>query len=99
MGKVIVLAALLVSVLARASNLPHSHHDSPANYEFQYAVTDEYSANDFGQQESRDGDYTQGSYYVLLPDGRRQKVTYTVTGDSGYVAEVTYEGQVQYPTS
>ena len=33
----------------------------------------------------------QGVYYVLLPDGRLQKVAYTVDGENGYVAHVTYE--------
>ena len=69
----------------------------PAKYDFDWSVKDEYSGNDFGQQESRDGDYTQGSYYVQLPDGRLQKVTYSVNGDSGFIADVTYEGQAQYP--
>ncbi|XP_069977407.1 pro-resilin-like [Penaeus vannamei] len=70
---------------------------APAKYDFSYAVNDPASANDFGHQEARDGDHTQGSYYVLLPDGRVQRVTYSVNGDSGYVAEVTYEGEAQYP--
>ena len=35
----------------------------------------------------------KGMYYVLLPDGRLQKTVYTVNGDEGYVAHVTYEGE------
>ena len=66
-------------------------------YEFGYKVKDEPSYNDFGHQESSDGTVVSGSYSVLLPDGRTQTVTYTVSGDSGYVAEVKYEGEAQYP--
>jgi len=66
-------------------------------YDFNYAVKDDYTGNDFGHQESRDGYNTQGLYYVQLPDGRLQRVAYTVNGDEGYLAEVTYEGEAQYP--
>ncbi|KAK8392667.1 hypothetical protein O3P69_014835 [Scylla paramamosain] len=61
-------------------------------------VKDDYSSNDNGHQETRDGYDTQGSYYVQLPDGRLQEVTYTVNGDSGFVAQVNYQGEAQYPT-
>ncbi|XP_050720280.1 cuticle protein 18.6-like [Eriocheir sinensis] len=70
---------------------------APAQYNFNWAVKDDYSGNDFGQEESRDGYNTRGSYYVQLPDGRLQRVDYTVNGDSGFVAQVTYEGEAQYP--
>nr|XP_045624331.1 pro-resilin-like [Procambarus clarkii] len=72
--------------------------EAPARYSFSWKVKDDASGNDFGQDETRDGPNTQGSYYVLLPDGRLEKVTYTVNGDSGYLAQVTYEGQVQHTT-
>ncbi|XP_066947195.1 larval cuticle protein A2B-like [Macrobrachium rosenbergii] len=68
----------------------------PASYNFEFAVEDGYSGADFNHQEEREEDNTQGSYSVQLPDGRRQTVTYYVDGDSGYIAEVAYEGEAQY---
>ncbi|XP_047471386.1 cuticle protein 19-like [Penaeus chinensis] len=97
--KVIALTALLAVALARPQNgygVP-TPSSAPAKYDFNYAVNDPPSGNDFGHQEARDGPNTQGSYYVLLPDGRLQRVTYTVNGDSGYLAEVTYEGEASTP--
>ncbi|XP_069977410.1 cuticle protein 7-like [Penaeus vannamei] len=102
--QVFVLAVLVAVAIARPDSPPTYSYSAPtpsyapAKYDFNYAVNDPPSGNDFGHQEARDGDHTQGSYYVLLPDGRLQKVTYTVNGDSGYVADVTYEGEAQYPT-
>ncbi|XP_042227189.1 cuticle protein 8-like isoform X2 [Homarus americanus] len=107
-----VLFLLGVVAVAAADRLPaysynapqeseeySAEESEPAKYDFNYAVKDDYSGNDFGHQESRDGDNTKGSYYVQLPDGRLQTVTYYVDGDSGYVAEVKYEGEAQYPES
>ena len=37
-----------------------------------------------------------GMYHVLLPDGTKQTVTYYVDKDSGYVAHVTSEKDVNY---
>ena len=65
-----------------------SYADVPASYSYQWAVKDDYSGNNYGQQESRNDKSTVGSYYVLLPDGRTQKVTYTVDAYGGYDAEV-----------
>merc|ERR1711881_66881 len=63
----------------------------PAAYTYQWEVADEDASAFYGHGEKRDGVVTSGSYFVLLPDGRRQRVDYTVTGDSGYVATVTYD--------
>ena len=75
-----------------------SYESSEAKYNFAWNVDDESSENHYGHQEARDGDDTQGSYYVQLPDGRLQKVSYHVDGDDGYVAEVTYEGEAEFPS-
>ncbi|XP_037794036.1 pro-resilin-like [Penaeus monodon] len=97
--KVIALAALLAVALARPQNgygVP-TPSSAPAKYDFNYAVNDPPSGNDFGHEEARDG--PEHSRFLLRPpsDGRLQRVTYTVNGDSGYLAEVTYEGEAQYP--
>ncbi|XP_042880420.1 pro-resilin-like [Penaeus japonicus] len=63
----------------------------PAKYNFGYEVVDPDSGNDFGHSETRNGDNTSGQFRVLLPDGRVQVVTYTVNGDSGYIAQVSYQ--------
>ncbi|CAG0885456.1 unnamed protein product [Cyprideis torosa] len=83
---------------------PSSYGDASSEYtrpeyNFNWVVRDDYSGIDMGHQENRDGDNTQGSYRVLLPDGRIQTVTYYVDGDSGYVANVQYEGEARYDNS
>ncbi|XP_068209978.1 pro-resilin-like [Palaemon carinicauda] len=102
----VLLIALGLAALANAapgfsseSRSFESYESSEAQYSFNYAVKDESSENDFGHQETRDGDNTQGSYYVQLPDGRLQTVKYYVDGDSGYVAEVSYQGEARFPDS
>ncbi|KAK4310516.1 hypothetical protein Pmani_017944 [Petrolisthes manimaculis] len=72
------------------------HPEVPPKYTYNYAVVDDYSGTNFGHTEARDGYKTEGSYTVDLPDGRKQTVTYVDNGD-GLVAEVTYEGEAQYP--
>ncbi|XP_071536207.1 uncharacterized protein [Panulirus ornatus] len=85
----------------RAARTAPKYHaparEVPTGYDFTYTVQDDQTGATYGHQETRDGYDTRGSYYVPLPDGRLQKVTYYVNGDSGFVAEVTYEGEATYP--
>merc|ERR1712025_137014 len=60
-------------------------------YRYGYAVQDA-QGNDFNQQEESDGFQVTGQYSVLLPDGRVQTVSYSVAPDTGYVAEVAFDG-------
>nr|XP_027230855.1 cuticle protein 7-like [Penaeus vannamei] len=96
---VLVLVAVAVAAPSQAAYgyAPETANEALAKYDFNYAVKDDYSGNDFGHQEARDGYNTQGSYYVLLPDGRLQKVAYTANVHPGYVAEVSYEDEAEYP--
>ena len=66
-------------------------------YSFNWAVDEPDYGNQYGHQEESDGVVTRGEYRVLLPDGRTQIVTYSVEGDSGFQATVTYEGEAQFP--
>ena len=73
-------------------------YDEPAKYDFNYDVHGygDYEPQ-FNAQEARDGYATQGSYSVVLPDGRTQTVTYRVDDAySGTIADVTYEGEARY---
>ena len=99
MYKLVVLFACLAVALGDSRPRYGSHSDEAAAYRFAYRVLDQYSNNDFGHSEERDDDDTRGSYYVQLPDGRRQTVTYYVNGGSGYVADVKYSGEAQFPSS
>ena len=99
----VVLSAFLAIACARPDGRQVSYgsapayFDAPALYSFNWAVNDAETNNNFGQDESRDGSETSGSYYVALPDGRLQRVAYSVSGDGGYIADITYEGEAQYP--
>ncbi|XP_064077123.1 pro-resilin-like isoform X2 [Macrobrachium nipponense] len=95
----LVVLGLAALAYARPGSSEESFESGEAKYNFNWAVRDESSENDFGHQEAREGDNTQGSYYVHLPDGRLQKVSYHVDGDDGYVAAVSYEGEARFPDS
>ena len=49
-----------------------------------------------GQQEDRYGDKVKGSYWVNLPNGKKQIVNYYVDEYSGFVADISYEGGNAY---
>ncbi|XP_071535291.1 cuticle protein 19-like [Panulirus ornatus] len=76
---------------------PIGYREEPTPYNFAYGVQDEYAGTDFGQTEESDGKTVRGSYTVLLPDGRKQTVTYVADDYGGYQAEVSYYGEAQYP--
>ncbi len=62
-------------------------------YTYRYGVQDTYSGANFNAAENADGTgNVEGSYSVLLPDGRTQHVTYRADDYHGFVADVTYEG-------
>lgn len=72
-------------------------HQPGMPFDFNYAVNDVETSNDYNHNAVSDGDVTRGEYRVALPDGRTQVVKYTADWKNGYNAEVTYEGEAQYP--
>ncbi|XP_040581040.1 cuticle protein 7-like [Lepeophtheirus salmonis] len=63
----------------------------PAYKPYGYAVLDDESGVDIAADELAENGAIAGSYKVVLPDGRIKTVTYTVEGDSGFVADVQFE--------
>lgn len=64
------------------------HHEPGMPFNFEYAVNDAETANDYNHNAVSDGDVTRGEYRVQLPDGRTQIVKYTADWKNGYNAEV-----------
>ena len=95
---ILILALAVTATLADNPRPSYNEptYDEPAAYNYQYGVQDSYSGANFGQNEQRDGYATHGEYRVDLPDGRTQIVTYQVNGDSGFIADVRYEGEATY---
>ncbi|XP_063605526.1 cuticle protein 19-like isoform X1 [Penaeus indicus] len=81
----------------------HSFHPDPDEvhepYDFTYTVRNDESGADFAHSEASDGASVRGSYTVLLPDGRRQTVTYVVDSQTGYTARVSYSGEAHRPAT
>merc|ERR1712172_94216 len=76
---------------------PH-YKEEPHPYHYEYGVHDDYHGTNFNAGETADGTgRVEGSYSVLLPDGRTQHVKYHADHYTGYVAEVTYEGVAHFP--
>ncbi|KAK7083765.1 Structural constituent of cuticle [Halocaridina rubra] len=109
MSTKLLVVALALTAIASASARPDgppppppygpppSYKEPGMPFEFAYAVKDDYTGNDFDHAENSDGKITSGSYRVVLPDGRTQKVTFSADHHNGYVAQVEYEGDAQYP--
>ena len=62
----------------------------PMPFDFNWAVKDEPTYNDYSHKANSDGNVVTGSYRVAMADGRTQVVNYKAD-ENGYVAEVTYE--------
>ncbi|XP_076041820.1 cuticle protein 7-like [Oratosquilla oratoria] len=93
----IVLVFASMVVVAFSSQSPYGPQTyQPMPHQFLYNVRDEYG-NDFGHNENSDGKNVQGEYRVQLPDGRVQVVSYTANHDTGFLANVQYQGEAQYP--
>jgi len=96
---VFVAIAFSASALVGGQGVHHEEHYEPSPYHYEYKVHDDKVYLDFGAEEEGDGkDNVHGFYHVQLPDGRLQKVTYTVNGYSGYIADVTYDGEAVHPS-
>merc|ERR1719460_1925132 len=99
MKYVLLLALAVTATLAdnpRPSYNSYDYPDSEPVYQYGYNVEAGGYGAAFAQDENRNGYETHGEYRVELPDGRTQIVTYQVNGDSGFIADVRYEGEATY---
>ncbi|XP_022117246.2 pro-resilin [Pieris rapae] len=86
----IICTLLLMSVYVSPFPYnPNQQGSGDNDYMFKYFVKEQPVGNNFGHREMRIGNQVTGMYYVLLPDGRVQKVDY-VADENGYRPTVTY---------
>merc|ERR1719320_2429141 len=96
---VLTLALLSSGKLVGSQGVHQEEHYEPSPYRYEYEVHDDKVYLGFGAEEEGDGkDNVVGFYHVQLPDGRLQKVTYTVNGYGGYIADVAYDGEAVHPS-
>merc|ERR1719513_523452 len=95
----VLTLALSSGKLVGSQGVHQEEHYEPSPYHYEYKVHDDKEYLGFGAEEEGDGkDNVVGFYHVQLPDGRLQKVTYTVNGYGGYIADVTYDGKAVHPS-
>ncbi|KAJ8708081.1 hypothetical protein PYW08_010447 [Mythimna loreyi] len=75
---------------AFARNALEESISEPANYNFGYMVNDYQEGTDFGHHEERQEERAQGEYHVVLPDGRKQTVSYEAD-ERGFKPQISYE--------
>ena len=90
--KTISACVVLIAVIASVVNA--QVEVAPAKpYSFAYEVVDPVGGNAYGHRETSSGSgCVEGEFRTVLPDTRTQIVKYSVCPDTGYVAEVSYEG-------
>ncbi|XP_071535281.1 pupal cuticle protein Edg-84A-like [Panulirus ornatus] len=91
------LVLVLTGVAIAAPSHQPTYKEHPMPHSFEYNVKDDYAGTDFGHSEDSDGKTVRGSYNVQLPDGRKQTVNYEADHYKGFVADVQYYGEAQYP--
>ncbi|XP_053647836.1 cuticle protein 7-like [Cherax quadricarinatus] len=95
--KVCLVLVVVGVAMADPGDYGPVYKSEPLPYNFDYSVQDSYKGTNFGQHENSDGKSVYGSYYVDLPDGRKQRVDYTADPYRGYVAKVSYAGKAHHP--
>jgi len=96
-----ILLGLATIISAADLGGGHGGHENYeySPYHYEYNVDDDKEYLHFGQEEEDDGTgNVHGYYHVQLPDGRLQRVDYHVSGYSGYIADVKYDGEAHHPS-
>jgi hypothetical protein len=77
-----------VAPVAVAQAVRAEPFDPHPQYQFGYSVSDAVTGDQKSHSESRDGDFVQGQYSLVEPDGTIRTVTYTADGVNGFNAVV-----------
>ncbi|XP_066905107.1 pro-resilin [Halyomorpha halys] len=84
---------ILITIAAVISGAPQDLvTEKPMPYQYDYKVQDAEKSLYFGAQEAgNEVGRVEGSYQVLLPDGKLMTVTYYIEGESGFVPKISFQ--------
>lgn len=77
-----------MALVATATSQSSQQGNSPAQYSFQYDVSDPFTGDAKSQTESRDGDVVRGQYTVNDPDGTTRIVDYSSDPVNGFKVSI-----------
>ncbi|XP_042239740.1 uncharacterized protein LOC121877875 isoform X2 [Homarus americanus] len=88
------------SSLDSTTALPANFYNVPSAYDYSVPAMGPVqnnlnNANNYRRGGASNGFIPQGSVTLPLPDGRVQRVAYSVNGTSGFMFSVTFEGVAQ----
>ena len=86
--------ACVIAVSCKPQQAPQEVEEVPQDYSFGYNIKSAQTYDEKSHTETRVGNYTEGEFQVLQPDGMMRYTKYRTNPDGGMDMEVRYEKMI-----